>query len=362
MANYLKTQGISVAELQLYPNYKLLPITLIDANEEGCYRFNDVYNWIRSRRDVSLIVRTESGGISVSFENFRPPMYDVRADGSGVELTIVAREGMARVQFRANYLKDETTMSGRTAFIMFANKARELCGIDMRQRYWQPGGVERRQEVPRYIVDCNDILIEEYAPISRALVWDHVHHLDFRSSFGAGLANAYPELRPVVEWFFERRGENPRYKGVLNSLIGVMWSAAYDKAGYIELSKSAIADNNRRMEEMTARLEQSGRTTLLRNTDGIWYSGKLYPEDEMSGEGLGQWHHDHIDCRLRVKSRGAYEYIENGVYHPVLRGRTKLDSVKSRSEWEWGDIYNESAERVYKFEFKEEEGMVVIDG
>lgn len=362
MANFLKSHGIAYDLLQLDSNYKKLPITLIDATVEGCARFNTVYTWIINQRDVSLIVRTPSGGISTRFENFRPPMYDLRVDGSVAELTIVAIEGMARVQFRTNYAKDETAVSGRTAFIMFANKAKELCGIDMRERYWLPGCVERRSEVPRYIVDCNDILIEEYAPISRALIWDHVHHLDFRSSFGAGLANAYPELRPVVEWFFERRDENPRYKGVINSVIGVMWSAAYDKAGYLELSKAAIIDNNRRIEEMTARLVQSGRVTLLRNTDGIWYSGKLLPPDDMAGSGLGQWHHDHVDCRLRIKSRGAYEFIENGVYHPVLRGRTKLDSVKPRTEWEWGDIYNESAERVYRFEFKEGEGMVVVNG
>lgn len=352
-------KNFKTVPLTLHPNYRELPITLIDTTSEGADRFNELYAWVRAYKGITLLTRTKSGGISTSVENFLPPMYDVRVDNSVIELTIIVSKGMCRVQFRSDYLKSETTMSGRTAFIMFARKAKELSGIDM-QSYWKPGCIERRDEVPRYIIDCDTTAIDEGAPMEEALVFKRVHHIDFRSSFGAGLANAYPELRPTVEWFFKRRDENPRYKGVINSVIGVMWSPMYQGAGFLELAKAAISDNNRRVEEMTARLVRAGRLPILRNTDGIWYSGELYPPDDMYGDGLGQWHHDHVNCKLRVKSRGAYEYIENGVYHPVLRGRTNLDSIKSRDQWQWGDIYNKSAEKMLKFGWDDEKGIIKL--
>ena len=31
--------------------------------------------------------------------------------------------------------------------------------------------------------------------------------------------------------------------------------------------------------------------------------------------------------------------MENGEYHAVVRGRTRLDNIKPRSEWTWGDIF-----------------------
>ena len=51
--------------------------------------------------------------------------------------------------------------------------------------------------------------------------------------------------------------------------------------------------------------------------------------------------------------------LKNGVYYPVIRGRTTLDSIKDRAEWCWGDIYK-AVEILYTVDFggihgKEEE-------
>ena len=86
-------------------------------------------------------------------------------------------------------------------------------------------------------------------------------------------------------------------------------------------------------------LEKKGRIVLLFNTDGIWYKGAPY-HGEGEGDGLGQWHNDHVRCKFRMKSAGAYEFIENGVYTPVVRGV----SLEKREGWQWGDIYTEKAE------------------
>ena len=60
---------------------------------------------------------------------------------------------------------------------------------------------------------------------------------------------------------------------------------------------------------------------------------------------------DHIYCQFRLKSKGAYEYIDgDGHYQPVVRGYTKLDQIKDRSEWHWGDIYQAD---VVKFSINE---------
>ena len=71
---------------------------------------------------------------------------------------------------------------------------------------------------------------------------------------------------------------------------------------------------------------------------------------------MGEWHNDHINCTFRAKSSGSYEFIENGKYHPVVRGITN----SSKKNWEWGDIYTKKAEMVL-FKFSEEEG-VITDG
>ena len=91
------------------------------------------------------------------------------------------------------------------------------------------------------------------------------------------------------------------------------------------------------------------------NTDGIWYNGPLYHGDG-EGSGLGQWENDHKNCQFRMASAGAYEFIEEGTYHPVIRGIPN----DTKTEWEWGDIYKEKAIPSI-FSFTEEEG-VKLDG
>jgi hypothetical protein len=102
-------------------------------------------------------------------------------------------------------------------------------------------------------------------------------------------------------------------------------------------------------------LRQAGRQILAYNTDGIWYAGEEY-HGEGEGPELGQWGHDHRNCKIRFKSAGAYEFIEDGKYYPVIRGLTLLDKVKDRdTEWQWGDIFNAPE---YGYYFDEDKGVV----
>ena len=95
---------------------------------------------------------------------------------------------------------------------------------------------------------------------------------------------------------------------------------------------------------------------ILYNTDGVWYyspNGKPY-HGEGEGKGIGCWENDHLDCKWRAKSKGCYEFIEEGKYSPVVRGLTKYDKIKpDRTTWEWGDIFKKEAE-VIQLKLKDE--------
>ena len=170
--------------------------------------------------------------------------------------------------------------------------------------------------------------------------FEHCNHIDFHSSYPAGLANTHPEFRPTIERVYLERKTNPNRKLSLNCFIGCRQSPkATWGCRWAHLAKDAIEDNNRRIREMDARLLANGDKILGHNTDGIWYQGPIY-HGEGEGDDLGQWHNDHVDCRFRAKSKGAYEFIENGKYYPVVRGITELDFIKpDRNTWKWGDIF-----------------------
>ena len=188
-------------------------------------------------------------------------------------------------------------------------------------------------------------------------IFEHCNHIDFHSSYPAGLANTHPEFRPTIERVYQQRKTNPNRKLSLNCFIGCRQSPKSTwKCRWSHLAKDAIGDNNRRIDEMDARLKANGDKVLGHNTDGIWYQGPVY-HGEGEGNDLGQWRNDYVDCRFRAKSRGAYEFIENGKYYPVVRGITELDWIKPREEWQWGDIFKNC--KIVKPLFGVKEGLVL---
>ena len=188
-------------------------------------------------------------------------------------------------------------------------------------------------------------------------IFEHCNHIDFHSSYPAGLANTHPEFKPTIERIYQQRKTNPNRKLSLNCFIGCRQSPKSTwKCRWSHLAKDAIADNNRRIEEMDDRLKANGDKVLGHNTDGIWYQGPVY-HGEGEGNDLGQWRNDYVDCRFRAKSRGAYEFIENGKYYPVVRGITELDWIKPREEWQWGDIFKNC--KIVKPLFGVKEGLIL---
>ena len=234
-------------------------------------------------------------------------------------------------------------MSGRKAFTAF-KKFLSKRGIDLDSYAIEDGdSVKVHIEKP--------LIMMKYESLAD-MVFEKVNHIDFHSSYAGGLANTHAEFRAPLEELFQKREKKEIYKNILNFSIGFMQSKSCCSARWAHLSRDAIKDNNKRVKKLAETLEKKGRIILLFNTDGIWYKGPVF-HGEGEGEGLGEWHNDHINCQFRMKSAGAYEYIENGVYTPVVRGV----SMEKREGWKWGDIYSSKAEPD-KLTFDEEKGVL----
>lgn len=324
------------APINLKVNFIKIPVIALDNTAEGAHQFNIYYQEIM-KKGWNTIVRTKSKGVSIAKKVFKPPMWDVRYSAACIELTIVANR-MLRIQFRqtttvAAEENNQTGIYGRQAFTAFK---RELLkdGINL-DSYAITNGAEIKKTIPKYLIKLER---DNYTD----LVFEGCHHIDFHNSFPAGLVNTHPEFAATINRLYESRKEKPINKAILNYSIGFMQSIDNTGARWAHLSKDAIADNNDRVAAIASVLRQTGRLVLSYNTDGIWYKGEIY-HGPGEGKKLGEWENDHINCKFRAKSAGAYEFIEDGKYYPVIRGRTNLDLIKPRENWEWGDIYKKEA-------------------
>lgn len=336
------------SEATLKPNYKLIPVTMFTV--ENIDKFNEIYQYIIDQ-EWKILERTPSGGIKKV--KIRIPSFDAKATATSIELTILHKDGFFRIQMRfSNFMEDNdnNAIYGTKAFKMFKDLCKKY-NIDL-NKYKISNGAEVKKEIEKP-------LIKFERPIYRDMIIEGAHHIDFHNSYPAGLVNTHPEFAPIVETFYKGRKEHPEYKAVLNLTVGYMQSLVCCKAQWAHLSRDAINDNNKRIRELAATLRENGRIIIAYNTDGIWYTGDVY-HGKGEGHELGQWENDHINCKIRFKSAGSYEYIEDGVYHPVVRGRTKLDLKGiTRDQWKWGDIYNDEADPlIYRFV----EGVGIIKG
>lgn len=342
------------AKFTIAPNYFKIPTTRLHYSPENIELFNSIYLDMKKKaKFYTPIIRTASGGISLK----KPPkasmyQWDFRQSGFFSELTIINPSGCWRIQIAPGKKSDEMTskpfLSGRQAFFAFRDFLKAKFNITLEDYKIYDG------EVVNHTIE-KPLIFMRMEAITKDKTFEHVHHIDFHNSYPAGLANTHEEFREAINYLYEHRYEKPSYKDLLNFSIGFMHSK-YVSYAYAHLAKDAIADSNKRVKELASRVERSGGRILLYNTDGFWYTGHVF-HGKGEGKGLGEWHNDHVDCRFRAKSAGAYEYIENEVYTPVIRGYTDLDKIKDRGNWSWGDIYQRDCEvKLYKFD--EEKGFV----
>lgn len=322
-------------------NFMKIPITVFNTNDAGAEAFNAIVDECHEM-SLNRIKRTPSGGVSISIDALASlPAYDIRANNSCVELTLISAKGCYRFQFRHDFNKDKGgEVSGHHAYYTFA-KVCDSFGVNLEDYRIQDKERARevKQSIPRAYIDL--------LPGFEDLTIPNVHHLDIHSAYMAGVADAFPDLRSPIDYCYKNRKFNPKFKAILTHCWGYFqsqFSPVY--YGFSNLSKAGIDFTRREIERLTRELNESGRLAIMRNTDGIWYAGEIY-HGENEGEGLGQWSNDYFYCKFRAKSRGAYEYDgfeDEAKARPAMaviyRGHTSLDSVKPRDKWEWDDLYN----------------------
>lgn len=328
----------------LHINYKSIPTTVTSSINE----FNELCQfWKHKELTNELvygIIRTPSGGISTK-NKF--PAYDVTVDGVGCELLVVAEidnnPAIYRVQYRTQIKTvNNVRMFGTIAFNRFAAELKRD-GIDITS-YYIDNGIEIKKEIEKPLIGLTNQSFKDR-------IFTNVHHLDIRSSYPSGMAECCPEWKPTIERLYSGREEHPEYKEILNLSCGYFQSVKNFGAKLAHISKYAIKRNNERIQKMSKWLTDTNRVVIAYNTDGIWFYGE---STNLNSHKLGDFNQDHTNCKIRFKSNGSYEYIENGVYHPVVRGKTKLDEIKDRTSWNWGDIYCKDAQPIeLQFDYDE---------
>lgn len=322
-------------ELKL--NYLNIPVTLLEPTDNNARIFNRILNLL-GQSGYGTTQRTNSGGIS-KLNVFSDFSYQFCKGNNAAEIVITADSNL-RIQFRSSIYTNEDTgekLSGRKAFKNF----QQLCekhNINLEKyKCSEAEGLKAKEEIAKPWIK----LEEDFEAFTGSdFVYENMHHVDIRSSYPAGLAETHPEFRPVIQELFDKRKdpeEGPKMKATLVYIIGFMQSKNINYC-YAKLSRDAINKNDAKIRYLREELIKSGRQPILYNTDGIWYQGEVY-HGYGEGDKLGQWHNDHTNCKMRIKSKGCYEYIEDGKYYPVVRARTNLDRLKDRTKWEWGDIF-----------------------
>lgn len=338
-------------------NFSLIPVTVVNAsigNETG---FNALYRLLL-RSGYEQINRTKSGGICVKNTQrlYHHRVYDVKEYGAVVEMTISKpvdyRMRSYRIQWRANNYKDaengEKIVTGRQSFSIFKKECLR-CGVDLTEYEVTK---EEGMEINKAIAKPDIRLFDSFRNTRRII--DKACHLDFHKFYMSGLLKARPEFRQVIERIAGKAKTDKKYKTVLAATIGYFHSPACGYK-YAQLAKDAINKAYEDYYDVMRELAKE-RTIIATNTDGIWYQGEEW-HGLLESEELGGWSNDHVGCTIRFKSAGSYEFMENGVYTPVVRGRTLLDKLKDRKDWRWGDILLPSA-HIECWKFNKGEGIV----
>lgn len=341
LEQYKNTNSYDMNQYRMKPNELRFNDTDVDI-------FNKVLNELE-KSDLNTITRSKSGAIKLGKDKYNNSYaWDLIVRRTGLRITVII--GCQQWVFKIGAFSKEKDKPGiypNQAFYTFKMKCLDY-GIDL-DTYKIDNGKEVKEQIESPLIQMAQYMTQYDTPLY------NVHHIDFHSSYPAGLANTHPEFKPVLEEIYEQRND-PKLSDVNKAILvcSIGWMQSYKPSAnrfayWAHLSKDAIADNNKRIIELSIRLKSTGHKILGYNTDGIWYQGDLY-HSYGEGDKLGEWHNDHVNCIFRSKSDGSYEFIEDNKYTAVVRGLTTYDMIEpDREKWTWGDIYKGSKIN-YKFD------------
>lgn len=352
--NYL-LKNYQYGEWSYTPNKKFWPINYITFDNYG--EWNEIFQF--AKEHYHYIKAAPSGSMPYNHKVRDVQRFCVVSKSTGFELLLMTLKGCFRFILMNGKLAKGNNITGRKALTEIYKLADEfnVKGVLKKHSVNSETGKQIKSEIESPLIcTCNDDYIGQE--------FDNCHHIDANSAYASRISEEIPELRPMYEYAYDHRKENnDLYKHVLTNSIGCMQSEfcididnGFKASPYqlAELSKIAINGNNRWIETMQMKLLLAGRKPLMINTDGIWYQGDVY-HDRNEGHKLGQWKNDHTNCKLYIKTAGAYQYIEDNKVNTVLRGYTQLDRIKSRDEWSWHEIDNAA---VYTYKFDNDKGII----
>lgn len=353
--------GASMLTKYKHTKYKLKPnknkIPVNNFTFEQLDEFNSIYQYVRN--NFKLVKHTQSQGISNKISERLHERYFVVKGNQRFELVVICAEGCYRFLLQ-NKKKDDNIISGQQACRSIYKYA-EKYGIDFAQySNTSEEGKEIKKEIESPHIQC-------LKPIMLGKKLKHVYHMDFKSSYASRICEKFPELKPMYDEIYSKRKDNDGYyKHVLTNSIGA-WQSLYcveyesrrktKPYQFANLSKVAINGTRAKIEAKLIQLKKKGMIPLLTNTDGIWYYSNKGPyHDKEEGNELGCWENDHKDCEFLMTSVGAYQYVEDGKCHSVVRGLCNLDLVeKDRDKWQFGDILK--MKQVFTYRFSEDKGV-----
>lgn len=337
----MKNNGIDWSKYKssnptMKPNKMLIPVNNISFSKEGVEEFNKLYQYClekeRNGEFHKRFILTKSQGISIAQGNIRGAMWLITVKKSMTELLI--RNLDARYyRFIIGYKKEDVDkkngMWGRKAFQLYKeelladNVDLETLALDSAEE-----GLEVKKTIPSPKIDLL---------VAPERTYYNAHHMDLNSAFNAGMMKQFPQLETSVRRMYSKRKIDKRYKDVLNMTQGVLQSELLQYR-FSHISKAGYVFTNEQIELMSEKLRNNGYRILSYNTDGIWYQGEKPYEDETFGKDIGQWKNDYINCKIRYKSKGAYEFVDgDGNYKPVVRGEMSVEKTKPRETWTWED-------------------------
>lgn len=333
--------GYDHLEWSYAPNKNKIPkIELPFADYE---RFNEIY--FAAKENLREVMPTPSEGMPYNpMVKYHERYFVLPAVGS-VELVICAHFGQFRFII-GNPPSEKNLITGSKALQELFKTAKNFGVLEtfQGQMVTKEEGMLIKSEIESPWIKTAD---DGCFKLITGREFPNCHHLDLNSSYASRIAERFPELRPMYEFLYDRRKENDGlYKHVLTNSIGAMQSKycispvdLRKRTPYAlaEFSKTAINGNNAIIKSYQEKLEAADRLPLLFNTDGIWYQGEIF-HDERENTKLGGWKNDHQNCRLYIKSSGAYQFIEDGKVNSVVRGYTILDKTKPRDQWLWREI------------------------
>lgn len=328
-----------------------MPQLLLSINqEEDREIFNHIYLTCFNDPECKELETTFSGGISMK-ANKQLFAYKVWRSSYNIDLVVKAAGYFRIIIQNIQSHKPGEHLSGHQSFYKLQKELLKD-GVDIKE-YAIENGADVKKEILKPLIKAETGCIF-------GKTYLNCHHIDYHQSYPAGLVNTHPEFEKTMTRLYLGRNMHPMNKDIMDMSIGYMQSGII-KYKYAHLARDAMNDNWHRVTNLAEKVKAAGFQVLLYNTDGFWYVGKngAY-HGEGEGNDMGQWQNDHVDCTLRIKSPGAYEFMERKKYTPVLRGKTNLDLKKPREEWVWGDIFNTAADEVIRYQFIEGEGIVEV--